>query len=353
MSRRDDTIDPGLSAELDQLEAALRDDVRAGAQRPDPVFRAALDRRVAGGFPRAKREWPQWVRWSPAFAVAAAALAALVVAFGSGGTSTSTSPSPDSVSSSGGTRGTSTSSSASGPSADSEAARASGPRSVDRSATLSLGVDRGRVQDAADGVVRATQAAGGYVQSSSVAVGDRGRADFVLRIPSRRLDAALGALSRLGHVRSLQQSTQDITSTVNATAARLQEARAERRGLLRALSRASSANEIAAVRARLRDNGRRIAGAEREAQAARGRARLSTVSVSVTGVRRGAVAAPKDGPWTPRDALRDAGRILEVGAGVALVALAFALLLAIPGGLGLLGRRSLRRRRREAALDAG
>lgn len=102
--------------------------------------------------------------------------------------------------------------------------------------------------------------------------GDPGRADFVLRIPSGRLDVALAALSRLGHVQSLQQSTRDIASTVNAAAARLQE---------------------------------------------------------------------------------DAGRILTVGAGVGLIALAVALLLAIPGAIGLLGRRTVRRRRREAALDAG
>ena len=88
MSRRDDTLDPGLAAELDQLEALFADDVRATAARPDPEFRGRLDRRVAGGFPRAQREWPAWVRWSPAFAVAATALVALVVVLGSGGTST-------------------------------------------------------------------------------------------------------------------------------------------------------------------------------------------------------------------------------------------------------------------------
>ena len=77
------------------------------------------------------------------------------------------------------------------------------------------------------------------------------------------------------------------------------------------------------------------------------------MSVGVVGVRRGAVAPPPDGPWTPGDALHDAGRILAVGAGVAVIALAVALLLAIPGAIGLLGRRTVRRRRREAALDAG
>jgi hypothetical protein len=342
MSRRDDTLDPGLAAELDQLEALFADDVRAAAARPDPEFRGRLDRRVAGGFPRARREWPAWVRWSPAFAVAAAAL---VVVIASGPTSTTSS------SSSSRAAGGSASSGSAG--ATEDAAPAPGRRAVERSATLTLRVGRADVQDTADGVVRTTQAAGGYVQSSDVAVGDGGRADFVLRIPSGRLDDALAGLSRLGHVQSLQQSTQDITSAVDATAARLQEARAERRGLLRALAKASGTREVAALRARLRDNRSRLARAEREARTTRGRASLSTVSVGVVGARQGAVAPPADGPWTPGDALHDAGRILAVGAGVGLIALAVALLLAIPGAIGLLGRRTVRRRRREAALDAG
>ena len=112
-------------------------------------------------------------------------------------------------------------------------------------------------------------------------------------------------------------------------------------------------NEVAALRARLRDNRSRLAQAEREARAARGRASLSTVAVGVVGADRGAVAPPRGGPWTPGDALHDAGRIVAVGAGVGIIALAVALLLAIPGGIGLLGRRTVRRRRREAALDAG
>ena len=340
MSRRDDTLDPGIAAELDQLEAAFRDDVLAVAARPDPEFRTQLGRRVAGGFARPRRRMPQWVRWAPAVAVAAATLVALVVAIGSTNHSSSSSS-------------MSARPSAQPEAADSGSASAgTARRSVERSAQLTLRVERSHVQDAADGVVRATQAAGGYVQSSNVAVGDGSRADFVLRIPSGRLDSALAALSRLGHVQGLQQSTQDITSTVDATAARLKEARAERRGLLRALSKATTRNEIAAIKARLRDNRARLAQAERDARAARGRASLSTVTVGVVGAARGAVGPkPGGGPWTPGDALHDAARILEVGAGVALVALAVALLLAIPAGLGWLSARGARRRRREAALD--
>ena len=113
-------------------------------------------------------------------------------------------------------------------------------RRVERSTRLELTTTD--VQAASDGVVRATQAAGGFVQSSQVATGDgHSTASFVLRVPTSRLDDALARLSRLGHVRSLQQSADDITNAYNGASARLAEARAERRGLLRALAKATTA----------------------------------------------------------------------------------------------------------------
>ena len=83
------------------------------------------------------------------------------------------------------------------------------------------------MQKATDGVVRATQAAGGFVQSSQVATGDgRSTASFVLRVPTSRLDDAIARLSRLGHVKSLQQSADDITGAYDSASGRLTEARA-------------------------------------------------------------------------------------------------------------------------------
>ena len=58
------------------------------------------------------------------------------------------------------------------------------------------------------------------------------------------------------------------------------------------------------------------------------------------------------GPWTPRDALGDAGRVLEVAAGVALVALAVLLPLALLALIAWPLGRAVQRRRREGALDA-
>ena len=144
-------------------------------------------------------------------------------------------------------------------------------RRVERSTRLELTTTD--VQTAGDGVVRATQAAGGFVQSSQIATGDgHSTASFVLRVPTSRLDDALARLSRLGHVKSLQQSADDITGAYDGASARLAEARAERRGLLRALAKATTAQEISSLRARIADNRRELQRYQREFNAVRNRA---------------------------------------------------------------------------------
>ena len=67
-----------------------------------------------------------------------------------------------------------------------------------------------------------------------------GSASFTLRIPSRRLEDALKRLSALASVASLSQSSDDITAAFVSARDRLDDARAERKALLRALARAIS-----------------------------------------------------------------------------------------------------------------
>ena len=84
----------------------------------------------------------------------------------------------------------------------------------------------------------------------------------------------------------------------------------------------------------------------------RNRANYATVGVEVTGAARKHAAAPSGGSWTPGDAAHDAVRVLEVSAGVALIALAVLVPLALVGAAGGFAAVALRRRRREAALSA-
>ena len=77
------------------------------------------------------------------------------------------------------------------------------------------------------------------------------------------------------------------------------------------------------------------------------------VTITVTGPDGFSETATTDetGRWTPGDALRDAGRVLEVAAGVAVIVLALLLPFALIGAFGMLGARLTARRRRERALD--
>ena len=198
-----------------------------------------------------------------------------------------------------------------------------------------------------------TDAAGGYVATSDVSSTDRGGggATFDLRIPTSRLDTTLARLSALAHVRSRSQSGQDVTGAFRGTTERLAEARAERSSLLLRLARATTANEAASIRARLRLVARQIAAIEGELHRLRARTDFSVVSVTITPDRHAATGGGGGG-WTPRDALRDALRVLAVALGVALVALAVILPLALVGIPAWLAARGSRRRRREHALDA-
>jgi hypothetical protein len=319
MRRREPTLDPTVAAELEALEAALAGDpaaepelaalvrdVRSEAPTMAPDFRARLDERAAGGFAKAPRRRRFASRpLIPALGVAGCVLAALVaVVLGAGGGSndngstavhdlsaplSTQGESADSAKS--GSGGGASGSSSSSSSTPQLAAPAPGPaapaqqRRVERSTRLELTTTD--VQAASDGVVRATQASGGFVQSSQVATGDgRSTASFVLRVPTSRLDDALARLSRLGHVKSLQQSADDITNVYNGASTRLAEARAERRGLLRALSKATTAAEISSLRARIADNRRALQRDQRELDAVRNRANYATIGVEVTGVAR-------------------------------------------------------------------
>ena len=329
------------SAELARL-------VRDARPRPREAFTAALDARVAAGFPREKkqrRRLPSLPRprvLYPALGLAATAIVALVLAtslLGSGagtGTPSDIRPADHAL-----VEPTPTT-----PRRESVVPQ----RKVERSALLDLATGAGDLDRVADGVVRATDASGGFVASSQVDAGATGgTAHFDLRVPTDRLDATLAVLSRLGHVRSRSQSTDDVTGAVVSARERLSDAKAERRALLRALGRARTSTQAEAIRARLRLARTEIASARGDLHALGRRTAFSSVSVTLS-ARGGGTSG--GGSFGPDDALNDAIRILGAVAGGLLVALAVLLPVAALVALVWLGARTLRRRSRERALDA-
>jgi Domain of unknown function (DUF4349) len=397
MRRRETPLDPGVAAELEALEAALAGDpaaepqlvalvrdVRLEAPAMRPAFRAQLDERVERGF--ARGDSPRRARSGrfaalrnrpliPALGIAGCLLAGLVavlVATGGngednashdGGAVTAVAPASRESGGAGSGAGPSTdlaaptakdqssSSAQAAPSVKSPSPSApptAGGRHVERNTTLELTTSD--VQHTADGIVRATQAAGGYVQLSQVRTGDaNGGATFVLRVPTAKLDDALASLSKLGHVRSMEQSANDITGQYDSAQSRLADARAERRGLLRALAKATTAQEIASLKARIADNRAQLNRLQSEFDAVRRRANYATVQVDVVGRPHKQEPAP-GGSWDPGDAAHDALRVLEVSAGVALIALAVLVPLGMLATAAGFAAGALRRRRREAAL---
>ncbi|HEX5924107.1 MAG TPA: DUF4349 domain-containing protein [Baekduia sp.] len=378
MRRRDALPDPEVLRGLRELDAALAAeptadpdlsqlvaDIEAARPEPSATFLASLDARVHTGFPRETRTvkttrtpWHARIRrpqiLAPGFA--ALLLAGIVAVTLQSGNDSAVNDSASFTSSPPTVQPLPERQSAAGESASSadSAVQKSAPspqdRKVQRAAELTLTPKPDDVQKTADGVVRETQAAGGYVQRSDIATRDGGgEATFTLRIPSARLDDTLARLSKLAHVGALSQSASDITSAVVSAADQLSDARAERAALLRALGKATTDRQIASLKARLADNRSEIALRKGALDAQRRRADLATVSVTVQGT--GDAAKKDDGAWTPRDALHDAGRVLEIAGGVALIALAVLAPLAIVSAPALLAGRTLRRRRREGALD--
>ncbi len=228
-------------------------------------------------------------------------------------------------------------------------------RKVEQTTRLTLTTSARKLQEVADGIVRVTQSAGGVVEQSNVDATDRGgSATFTLSVPSGKVQETIRRLSALGHVASMNQASTDIPGAFVSVVDRLSDARAERRALLKALDGATTPAGITRLRVRIRVNRAEIASLKGQLNGLRSRADNTILGVTLTARGAGKGPADKedgDGAWTPGDAAGDALRVLEVAAGVLLIALAVALplgLLAIPA---LIGARVTRRRRREQALD--
>lgn len=356
-------VDPDL-AELETLALAVR------AERPVPrdEFVRALDDRAAAGFPRDEGGPADRLRSRvagafssrsgrrmllPAMGAAASVLIAVVVAVsvidsggGSGDAVQLARPSSTAGSGAAGVAPEQKRAAGATDSATSAPATA-GARRVEREITLTLAPPADQIDDVSDKIVGVTDGVGGIVVSSSVSTSDNGGgATFELRVPTARLSVALERLSKLAHVRSRTQTSQDITQTFTSAQDRLAESVAERRGLLRQLAIAKTPNETESIRARLRLANGQISAARAAVARLHQRTDYSVVNVTV---ERGAKSTTGGGAWTPKDALHDSIRILSVAAGVALVAIALlipTLAITLAAGWGV--RRAIRRRREHA-----
>ena len=375
-----DPVDPSY-AELAELALFLRED------RPEPAapWATELDVRVARRFRPApsappaggggRRRW-SWVLAPGAAVGVLAVCVALVFVIGGGlGGGGSSGPSFSSSSSSAAAGAAasapasrksappfrtlqssngSAASSASGALPPAPTPGSTGNRQIVQSAQLQLSTAPNRVDGVAQEVFDVVGQESGIVNSSSVtATGNvDGNAVFKLSIPSANLSATLNALSQLrgATVVSRTDATNDITGQVGGAGERLAEARALRTSLLKQLAAATTSEQVDSIKAQLRSADASIASDLSTLNGLKHQVAYSNVIVSIQAVTPPPLVS-KGGGFTMGRAAHDAGRVLVVVAGGALIALAVLVPLGLVGALVAWVGLAVRRRRREHALD--
>jgi hypothetical protein len=395
MQRELHAIDAALSGEpVSRADAPLADLSRAlqtMRPRPSDEFVRALDARAAGRFrrerPRSATEAPRrgWglrrarqaspARRRSALLVSALGAAVTIVLVAvvavsqlrSGGPSPTRSATAGSSAAAPAVRGpavsspTRASSEASAPRADNAGADTSGggaasavpgapPRQVERTSTLDVGVAPGAVESTSQRVFALVSSFKGYVRQSNVSSGGgQGGASFDIRLPTANLVAAIAALSHVGHVRSENDTTNDVTDQFGSLKRALDDLKAERSGLLRQLAAATDARRAASLKAQLYAVEGRIAQSQGELRSLGARIDYTRLSLSLTPEASGA-ATPGD--LTPGGAARNAAQILDAALAVLVIGAAAVLPVALLAIAGWIAVALTRRRLREHALDA-
>ena len=93
---------------------------------------------------------------------------------------------------------------------------------MERSASLTLAAPPRDIDTVSGRIQEVTRQQGGFVVASTVSSSrNGGRGTFQLRIPTRNLDPAMAALSRLAAVRERAQRSEDITAQAVSARSRL------------------------------------------------------------------------------------------------------------------------------------
>ncbi|MGI9094840.1 MAG: DUF4349 domain-containing protein [Thermoleophilaceae bacterium] len=359
------TAPGGPERELEELVTALA----ADPPRPDPVFASVLGERVRAGFPRRRGTgrlpgpgWPK-LRRPPKVALAGAASIIAAVAVVISLQSSESQPEMSGLSDGAADISAlpeekraapgSAIAPASPVSPDGGFVPGAEDRRIERSASLTLAAPDDRLEDVANDIIAVTDRYDGFVLRSSVSTGQEGAStgDFELRIPASRLQPALRDLSKLGDVRARTQAGEDITREFVSAGDRLRAARAERRGLLTRLESAATDTEAESIRRRLDLVAAEINGLRGQLRDLRLRSDYATVAVTLerSDDEEGSSDDGSGGDGLG-GAFDDAASSLSDSVELLVRVLGVAIAPALLAGLVLLGARTVRRRRREAAL---
>jgi uncharacterized protein DUF4349 len=385
-----EAVDP-RHAEIAELALLLADE----RPRLDPAFATALDEGVRRRFeaaPRVRRRRLAWSVWAPSAAVAASLIVAIVIVAGQGGSSSrfngsvaGPSASTEKRASHAGTLALRAPreklSPAARPTAASSTAEqnvrgAAGPapaplptlngfgrfvgpatagRKVIQGARLSLSTTAKRVDQVAQEVFNVVGQQKGIVKNSQVTAngGNGGYAEFQLSVPNGNLSATMTALSTLQYARvaSRTDTSQDVTNQFRVDQRRLADDRALRTALLKQLASAVTQAQIDSLNARIHDAAAAITSDENALHAINRSVGYSQIYVTINAGAIPVRAHHGGGGFTVGRAAHDAGHVLTVAAGVALIGLAGLLPLALVLALAWWIYATLRRRSRLQALD--
>ena len=400
-------VDPRF-AEIAELALLLT----AERPQPAPAFAASLDQRVARRFapdpaagpPRRRRtRWALSPAWGGGIVAAAAVLVVAVVLAGGGGSSSSSSSSSSengtpaltsasassapahagshgtpllpaspaarkAVPSVGSVKGTpaqslpfttqSANGAVSSSAAPSSAAAPTPPssgRKIVQSAQLSLTTPPARIDTVAQEVFNVVGSQSGFVQRSNVTAGGAANsyAQFQLSVPSSNLSQTMAQLSQLkfASVSSRTDATQDVNDQYVGDVRRLADAKALRTALLKQLANAVTTSQIDSLNQQIHDADSAISSAQATLSGLNHQIDYSQIQVTINGALIAPAKHHKNTGFTLGTAAHDSGRVLTIAAGVALIALAALVPIALLAALGWWVVTAVRRRRREQALD--
>jgi hypothetical protein len=227
-----------------------------------------------------------------------------------------------------------------------------------QSAQLELVTGAARIDAVSQEVFTVVGQENGIVKRSSITQsGVNSYASFALSIPSGNLSETMSRLSTLRYatVGSRTDNAQDVNNQYLSDQRRLADARALRTSLLKQLAAATTQAEIDSLTARIHDAEASIASDEATLRSLTHQIDFSDLNVQIETnappVPVGGHPAHGSGGFTLGQAGHDAVRVLTVAAGVAVIALAALLPIGLLVALGLWAVLTLRRRRREQALD--
>jgi hypothetical protein len=245
-----------------------------------------------------------------------------------------------------------------GPAASSGAgapAPQSNGRKIVQSAQLALNTPPVKIDAVAQEVFDVVGAQNGIVSHSSVTAsgGPGAYAQFQLSVPSGNLQQTMTALSRLrfASVSSRTDTTQDVNNQYVGDVRALSDAKALRTALLKQLAQAVTTAQIDSLQAQIHDADAQISSDQSTLNALNHQVNYSQIQVTINGAEIVPVRHPGASGFTLGKAAHDAGRVLTVAAGVALITLAALVPIALLVALGLWVTTAIRRRRREQALD--